>query len=258
MKDPISWEEPSRNKSADIDQRRSYEEAFSGSKLSTYEKIQSFPNYLQTTYMRKFISRYEIYKKVLDVHGSIIECGVLGGSGVFSWAHFSEIYEPYNHLRKIIGFDTFSGFPGFNEIDLNYRDDGLKSEMLAVGGLKSEKLENLENLIKIFDANRPLSHINKIKLVAGDAKATIPEYIKNYPELVCSLLWLDFDTYDGTKVALENIVPRMPKGAIIAFDELNHELWPGETVALIDTLGISSLRIKRMHFGSTVSYAVIE
>ena len=69
---------------------------------------------------------------------------------------------------------------------------------------------------------------------------------------MCSLLWLDFDIYEGTKVAIENILPRMPKGSIIAFDELNHPLWPGETVALIDTIGINNLRIKRMPYGSTV------
>ena len=258
MNDPIAWEEPSRNKSIDIDQRKAYLNAFSESQLSVYERIQSFPIYLQTTYIRKFISRYEIYKKILDVHGSIIECGVLGGGGVFSWAHFSEIFEPYNHLRNVIGFDTFAGFPSINEIDLADRNDKVKSEMLQAGGLKSEKLENLENLIKIFDSNRPLQHINKIKLVPGDAVKTIPEYIKNNPELVCSLLWLDFDIYEGTKVAIENILPRMPKGAVIAFDELNHPLWPGETVALIDTVGINNLRIKRMPYGSTVSYAVIE
>jgi hypothetical protein len=183
---------------------------------------------------------------------------VLGGGGVFSWAQFSEIFEPYNHLRNVIGFDTFAGFPSINEIDLADRNDKVKSEMLQPGGLKSEKLENLENLIKIFDSNRPLQHINKIKLVPGDAVKTIPEYIKNNPELVCSLLWLDFDIYEGTKVAIENILPRMPKGAVIAFDELNHPLWPGETVALIDTVGINNLRIKRMPYGSTVSYAVIE
>jgi hypothetical protein len=57
-----------------------------------------------------------------------------------------------------------------------------------------------------------------------DAINTIPEYIENNPQLVCSLLWLDFDIYEGTKVALENILPRMPKGAVIAFDELNHPL----------------------------------
>ena len=258
MTDPIAWEEPSRNKSIDIDQRKAYLNAFSESELSVYERIQSFPIYLQTTYIRKFISRYEIYKKILDVHGSIIECGVLGGGGVFSWAHFSEIFEPYNHLRSVIGFDTFEGFPNINEIDLKDRDDKVKSDMLHPGGLKSEKLQNLENLIKIFDLNRPLQHINKIKLVPGNAVNTIPEYIANNPELVCSLLWLDFDIYEGTKVALEHFLPRMPKGAVIAFDELNHPLWPGETVALVETVGIKNLRIKRLSYGSTVSYAIIE
>lgn len=126
------------------------------------------------------------------------------------------------------------------------------------GGLKSESLQHLEKLIEIFDLNRPLNHINRIKLVAGDAKNTIPDYIKSNPELVCSLLWLDFDIFEGTKVALENILPRMPKGAVIAFDELNHPVWPGETVALVDTIGINNLRIKRLPYGTTVSYAVIE
>ena len=258
MNDPIALEEPSRNKSIDVDQRKAYQNAFSESNLSVYERIQSFPIYLQTTYIRKFISRYEIYKKIVDVHGSIIECGVLGGGGVFSWAHFSEIFEPYNHLRSVIGFDTFNGFPSLNEIDLKDRDDKVKSDMLFPGGLKSESLQHLESLIKIFDLNRPLHHINKIKLVAGDAVDTIPNYVKNNPELVCSLLWLDFDIYEGTKAALKNILPRMPKGAVIAFDELNHPVWPGETVALIDTIGINNLRIKRLPYGSTVSYAVIE
>ena len=159
MKDPIAWEEPSRNNSIDVDQRIAYQNAFSESQLSFYERIQSFPIYLQTTYIRKFISRYEIYKKILDVHGSIIECGVLGGAGVFSWAHFSEIFEPYNHLRNIIGFDTFEGFPSINEIDLKNRYDQIKSDSLYPGGLKSEKLQNLETLIKIFDLNLFLCYL---------------------------------------------------------------------------------------------------
>ena len=50
-----------------------------------------------------------------------------------------------------------------------------------------------------------------------------------------SLLYLDFDLYEPTKCAF----PRMPKGAVVAFDELNHAAWPGETMALLDTLGIA-------------------
>ena len=253
--DPISWEEPSRNRSVDVEQRVALENAFHQSNLSTYEKIQSFPNYLQTTYVRKFISRYEIYAKVLEVHGSIVECGVLSGAGVFSWAHFSEIFEPYNHLRRIIGFDSFEGFPNISEID---NASTLKSVNLQTGGLKSEQLSHLEGLIDIFDMNRPLQHISKISLVKGDASVTIPKFVEDNPEIVCALLWLDFDLYEGTRVALKHFLPRMPKGSLIAFDELNHPLWPGETVALFEEVGIRNLRIKRLPFGSTVSYAVLE
>lgn len=258
MQDPISWEEPSRSKATDVAQRRNYLEAFVESKLPLYEKIQSFPAYLQTTYLRKFISRYEIYKQIVNVHGSVVECGVQGGGGVFAWAHFSEIFEPFNHLRKIIGFDTFTGFPELAHIDLKERDDKVKSEMKYVGGIKSETFDHLSNLIKIFDQSRPLNHITKIQLIEGEAKDTIPAYIEKNPELVCALLWLDFDVYEGTKVALENFLPRMPKGAVIAFDELNHPVWPGETVALFETIGIKNLRITRMPHFSTVSYAVVD
>ena len=101
-------------------------------------------------------------------------------------------------------------------------------------------------------------HLEKIELIKGDATLTIPRYIDSNPELVCGLLYLDFDLYEPTAVALKNFLPRMPKGAIIAFDELNHPLWPGEMKAVLQECGISNLRIERFSFVSTVSYAAIE
>ena len=256
-KDPISWEEPSRNRSQDVKQREDLESLFLESKISAYEKIKCFPNYVQTTYLRKFITRLKIYENILNVHGSIVECGVLGGDGVFSWAHFTEIFEPYNHLRQVIAFDTFAGFPSISQNDRggNFKDD---SEHLKVGGLKSESLQHLERLSETFDANRPLNHIKKISFVSGDANNTIPEYVRDHPEFVCALLWLDFDVYEPTKVALREIVPRMPKGALIAFDELNHPLWQGETAAVMEELGLRNLRVNRFSFGSTACYAILD
>jgi hypothetical protein len=58
--------------------------------------------------------------------------------------------------------------------------------------------------------------------------------------------------------AIEWLVPRMPKGAVIAFDELNHSAWPGETMALLDTLGIRSLRLERFPFQPQLSFAVLD
>ena len=73
-----------------------------------------------------------------------------------------------------------------------------------------------------------------------------------------SLLWLDFDIYEPTLIALKYLIDRIPKGGIIAFDELNHEVWPGETVAVREALGLNKLRIQRFPFGGTLSYAIIE
>lgn len=99
--------------------------------------------------------------------------------------------------------------------------------------------------------------MKKVELIKGDAMKTIPEFLQKKPHLVVSLLFLDLDLYEPTKVAIEYFVPRMPKGAIIAFDELDNPLWPGETQALGDTLGIGKLRIERIDFDPYIGFAVL-
>ena len=105
--------------------------------------------------------------------------------------------------------------------------------------------------------NRAISHIPKVELVKGDICATAEQYVDENPHLVVSLLYLDVDLYEPTRRALEIFVPRMPKGAIIAFDELNAKIFPGETAAVDEVLGLRNLEIKRFPFDSYVSYAVI-
>ncbi len=60
-----------------------------------------------------------------------------------------------------------------------------------------------------------------------------------------------------SKKALEVFVPRMPKGAVIVFDQLNAAVFPGETQAVNEELGIRNLEIRRFPFDSYVSYAVL-
>ena len=148
------------------------------------------------------------------------------------------------------GYKIFTGYP---------RDGPLSSAKVYVpGGLAIDTQADLERAITLFDRNRVLSHIPKVRLVRGDAQTTIPAYIQANPHLVVSLLWLDFDIYAPTATALRHFLPRMPKGAIIAFDELNHEVWPGETVAVLEEVGLNRLRLQRFAFGSTLSYARLD
>jgi len=217
------------------------------------DKLANFPKYVTRQDLTYFLAKYEIFKKILHVNGSIVECGVLFGGGLMTFAKLSSIFEPINYSRKIIGFDTFSGF-----LKLSRKDIGSTSTLAKKGGLKLDSYNDLLKCIKLYDSNRFLNHISKIELVKGDAVKTIPKYLKQNPHTVVSLLYLDMDIFEPTKTAIENFIPRMPKGAIIAFDELNSEKWKGETLAVLDTIGIKNLRIERFEFHPLLSYAILE
>lgn len=232
------------------------EDYFSKSTMSNYNKLCRFTKYVPRQVLSAFLVKNELFKMALDVHGSIVECGVYDGNRLMTWAHLSAIYEPYNYQRRIIGFDTFEGFPELTDIDKSARD---VSSELKVGGFAGDNAyEDLMQCIKLYDMNRPLSHIPKIELVKGDASITFTQYLEKNPHLIISLLYLDFDIYKPTKAVLEQAISRIPKGGIIAFDEINNSEWPGETMALVETLGINNLRIKRFPYEPVRSYAIIE
>lgn len=251
--DPSPSIEPSRTTADEVAYRSDLEAYYAASPFSHVEKLQNFAKYVPVQDLRKFLCRLELFRRVLHVHGSIVECGVLYGGGLMAWAQLSEIFEPLNHLRTIIGFDTFSGFVSMSE-----HDRASKAVQAKAGGLAVDSYDDLKSAIALYDRNRVLRHIDKVRLVRGDIAASLPDYIAANPHLVVSLLYLDFDIYEPTVTALRHLLPRMPKGAVIAFDELNHEVWPGETVAVMEAIGLPKLRLERFAFGSTVSFAVLE
>lgn len=253
LQDPSRFLEPSRTTTNELQFRVGLEDYYSNSIGSHVEKLQNFTKYVPTQDLRKFLCRHELFRKILHVHGSIVECGVLYGGGLMAWAQLSEILEPLNHLRNIIGFDTFAGFVSVSEMDKTGTAFQGKN-----GGLAIDTYDDLLKSIALYNKNRFLNHIEKVKLVKGDVAESLPKYLKANPHLVVSLVYLDFDIYEPTVVALKHLMPRIPKGGIIAFDELNHEVWPGETIAVMQEIGINKLRIERFPFGSTMSFAVIE
>jgi hypothetical protein len=210
----------------------------------------NFPLYVPRQNIANFLVKYELFKRILNVHGSIVECGVAFGAGLMAFAQLSAIFEPVNHQGRIFGFDTFSGFPS-----LSQNDRKSESREAHRGGCAVDSYNEISRCIRLFDQNRFVGHIPKVELVRGDATKTIPQFIGDNPQLIVRLLYLDFDLYEPTKIAIENFLPRMPKNAIIAFDELNLRDWPGETVAALETLRINNLTLERFPFGSTISFA---
>jgi hypothetical protein len=215
-------------------------------------RLENFPKYVRRQHLTRFLAMYEIFKEVLSIKGSVVECGVNRGYGLMTWAKLSAILEPNNLTRRVYGFDSFAGFPAVAETDIPGTAPAPRP-----GDLASDSFAELQELVKLYDADRFLGHVPKVELIKGDAVSTIPEFLQSHRHLVVSLLFLDFDLYDPTRAALEAFLPRMPAGAILAFDELDNPLWPGETMALFETMGIGKLRLERLTFDPYIAFARI-
>lgn len=228
------------------------ESIFVNSSDSIETKLENFPKYARRQHLKRFLAMYEIFKLILPVKGSILECGVFRGFSLMTWAKLSTILEPENLTRRIYGFDTFSGFPSVSNNDLS------GAGVAAAGDFHTTCYDELLELIRVYDQDRFLGHIPKVQVIRGDITKTIPEFVQQNRHLLVSLLFVDLDLYEPTKVVLEQVVPRMPKGSILAFDELDNPIWPGETEALVQALPVNRLRIQRLDWDPYIGYAVIE
>ena len=202
---------------------------------------------------RQTISRIEmmksLYEKIINVTGVIMEFGVRWGQNMALFQNFRGIYEPYNYNRQIIGFDTFSGIPSID------KKDGGKVEK---GGysVTDDWDRQLDKILRFHNDNSPIGHKKKYELVKGDATITISEYLRNNPQTIIALAYFDFDIYEPTKICLQKILPHLSKGSVVAFDELNCHEFPGETIALKETLGLDSIALKRDPNNPLISYFV--
>jgi len=211
--------------------------------------------YLSSKTLSRLIFFQHIYQQILNVHGVVMEFGVRWGQTLSLLSALRGIYEPFNRHRKIIGFDTFTGFPGLTE-----QDGGVANSKCTAGSYSvTEGYEkHLADILHIQESLNPMSHVKRFELVKGDATQTIPAYFKAHPETVVALAILDFDIYQPTKIALTQIKDCMPKGSILVFDELCDELFPGETTAIKEVFGLRNLRVQRLPSTARVSYVVLE
>jgi hypothetical protein len=229
-------------------------ELFEASSLPVAARLDTFPRYVDWEWLARFLNLYELYRMILPVKGAIVDGGVLWGFSFMSFLRLRRILEPRRTDRFVYGFDSFEGFPA-----VSAHDRPLDGEPPRVGHLNAgpAALEELQALLEHNDPNLPPDTIWRDRLISGDARATMPGFVADNPNLVVSLLFLDFDLYEPTRAALEAFLPRMPRGAVVAFDELGSPQWPGETLAVEHALGIANLRLRRLEPYMGVSYAVI-
>jgi hypothetical protein len=172
--------------------------------------------------LSKLLARYEIFKRIFDLPGDIVDCGVYRGASLFTWANLIEIFAPHSQ-KVVIGFDTFAGFSD----DLHISEDRENAARLMED--RERFLPRSPEELTAIGKTLGLSH--RCSLVPGDAAQTIPEFVSKNRGLRLSLLHLDFDVYEPTKAALEHLYPLLVPGGIVVLDEYGNSGW-GESDAV--------------------------
>lgn len=191
----------------------------------------------------KLLYHYEIYKKIINVPGDIIECGVFKGISLTRFLTYRSILEN-NFSRKVYGFDSFGKFPSaknqsdkkFIKMWKNLAGDSIsKDELHKI--LLEKKFENFE-------------------LIKGDVLKTIPNFIKDRNNTIIALLHLDMDVYRPTKYVINKLFDKMSSNGIILIDD--YAAVAGATKAINEFLkSKKELKIQKLAYYKVPSYIVV-
>ncbi len=211
--------------------------------ITTKDMLVNFTSYIRRIHLTRFITHYEIFKKILDLPGCIAELGVFRGSSLLTFAKLLEIFCPGDRARKAIGFDHFKGLQDFGKQDgANVEDMGKTQGGWSAADYEAELMEN----ISIFHADSFIPRAKRVEMVLGDIRLTVPEYVKANPGLRLSLLHFDCDLYEPTMIGLKALYPLLVPGGVVLFDEYGITEWAGESAAVDEYFSGAGIRIQKM------------
>jgi len=161
-----------------------------------------------------------IYINEHNIIGSYVECGVFKGGSVMNMALTQLKFDKKVHIYL---YDTFEGMTPEGDHDVNYRGV-LASKILRNPSKKCIcSLEEVKKNVGL--ACYPQEYLHYCK---GDVAVTLQVEI---PEKI-SLLRLDTDWYESTKIELEVLYPRLVKGGVLILDDYGY--WRGARKATDD------------------------
>ena len=240
---------------ASNDEVRAYRELatlLQSSPIPSGEILGNLSLYLTRSSLSQILFMSHLYSRILNVHGIVIEFGNRWGRNLALLSSLRNIWEPHNYGRRIVGFDTFEGFP--NVAPADGVDAAIKVGALSVA---NDYQEHLNRLLAIHEQLSPRPHMRRFETIKGDVAQTLPAWLEAHPETVVALAYFDMDLYEPTKRALEAIKPYLIKGSVIGFDELCVREFPGETVALREVLDLSKHALLRSPYSGHQSYIVL-
>lgn len=183
------------------------------------EKERSLFLFIRGSLMARLFGVQEVYQKIINIPGCIIDVGTWRGQTAVMCENLRSIYETLNLNRRIIAFDTFTGYKGFTSND--------NSTSLHKNGTYStgeEYDELLKEIIELHEKNNALGHnYGKHKIIKGDCQQTIPDFFNENSNEFVSLSFFDVNSYNPTLEAFKTIYNKTVTGGVIAFWQLSRK-----------------------------------
>jgi hypothetical protein len=159
--------------------------------------------------------KIELYLKVKDLFGDILEFGVFKGSGMGLFLKLTDMYET-NSLTNIIGFDYFNKSSTLDALDgIN------KSTMTSIldrAEINELSIESVNSRLSVIENKRYL-------LIEGDAVAECKKFDMQTPGQRIKLIYMDLDVGEPTYKILQQLWKKVVKGGIVVFDEYGYNRW---------------------------------
>jgi hypothetical protein len=167
----------------------------------------------------EYIAHYKL-------EGDLVECGVWKGGNLVIYKKF---IEEKNIKKNIYAFDTFEGMSGqdHNDYIINGR---IKAQTILDKDIK--KITNDWGVCSLeevkFNISQRTKNLNNIFFIKGKVEDTLLDAM-NLPKKI-SILRLDTDFYQSTKIELEILYKKVCKGGVIIIDDYGH--WAGSKKAV--------------------------
>ena len=191
--------------------------------IPVQDLVENFTCFTGHMSLSRYLGLYEIYKMALGVAGHIAEVGTYKGSAFFLFAKLIKIYESES-LTQVHGFDWFQGM-GEDSIELKVES-----------GSYAANEETVRKLIQIQDLNS-ISFLHKM-----DVTKDLKPFLDKNKHLQFKIVFLDAGLYNVVKTCLTLFWERLTPGGILILDQYNHELSPGETLAVREILPTAKVK----------------
>jgi len=162
----------------------------------------------------RFKRLYDSYKRVLNLDGFTVDCGVLRGLSTHILCSILKQHDPNFSGHGVIAIDSFEG------LSANRPEDGMDK--------RTYHKKKLKFTMPIETFSKNMADFPNITTIKG----WIPEVLSTLPDNKYRFIHIDVDMYEPTLGCLKYFWPRLIPGGIIVCDDYSSYNFKGARLAI--------------------------